>query len=66
MNTSIWRSAQLRSAASIPVTGNGKTIGVLEVFAEQPNAFDEQDYSLLHAFSELLTELITAATASGN
>jgi hypothetical protein len=62
VNSSVWRSVQLRSAASVPIMHNADALGVLEVFAEPPNAFGEEHETLLLELGELLAELIVASS----
>ncbi|MBZ5569283.1 MAG: GAF domain-containing protein [Acidobacteriia bacterium] len=64
LNSSIWRSVHLRSAASVPIMRKTNALGVLEVFAEQPNAFGDQHGGLLRELGELLAELISAASTT--
>ncbi len=46
-----WRETALRcgfsSAAAIPMTHNGRRFGVISVYTAQPNAFDDEEISLL-------------------
>lgn len=65
VNAAIWRSVQLRSAASVPIMRETKALGVLEVFADRPNAFSEEHGRLLLELGELLAELITTSSSGG-
>jgi GAF domain-containing protein len=65
VNPAIWRSVQFRSVASVPIMDQTTAIGVLEVFAEHPNAFSEEQGPLLRGLGELLAELITASSTGG-
>ena len=58
VNASVWRSIQLRSAASIPIVSNTQAVGVLEVFAHSPNAFGVEHVTLLQGLGALLSEVI--------
>ncbi len=60
VNRYIWRSVQLRSAASAPLLRDTSVIGVLEVFAEQPDVFSEPKTAVLREVAGAL-----AATVSG-
>ena len=59
VNASIWRSVQLRSAASIPIMSNAQAVGVLEVFAHSPNAFGVEHVPLLQGLGALLANIVT-------
>lgn len=58
VNASIWRTVQLRSAASIPIICNTHAVGVLEVFAESPNAFGVEHIPLLQGLGALLANVV--------
>jgi GAF domain-containing protein len=58
VNASIWRSVQLRSAASIPIICNTRAVGVLEVFAESPDAFGVEHVPLLQGLGTLLANVV--------
>jgi GAF domain-containing protein len=58
VNASIWRSVQLRSAACIPIICNTHAVGVLEVFADSPNAFAVEHVPLLQGLGALLANVV--------
>lgn len=58
VNASIWRSLQLRSAVSIPIICNAQVVGVLEVFAERPDAFGVEHVPLLQGLGTLLGNVV--------
>jgi hypothetical protein len=60
VNTAVWRSVQLRSCASVPIGGKDNVIGVLEVFAEDPNAFGDEHGPVLSELGDLLVQVIGA------
>jgi putative methionine-R-sulfoxide reductase with GAF domain len=64
VNPSIWRSAQLRSAVSVPIMRNTKILGVLEAFASGPDVFDKEHLPLLHELGQLLAEILTDSSKS--
>ena len=41
--------SSLRSALAVPITSNGRTVGVLSFYAEAPNAFDDAHRQLVEA-----------------
>ncbi len=64
VNPFIWRSVQLRSAASAPILRDRSAIGVLEVFADQPNAFADEHGPLLSELAGMLATVVTAHSAT--
>jgi GAF domain-containing protein len=57
----LWRSVRLRSAASIPIICNAHAVGVLEVFADSPNAFGVEHVPLLQGLGALLANVVANA-----
>ena len=41
--------SSLRSALAVPITSNGRTVGVLSFYAAAPNAFDDAHRQLVEA-----------------
>jgi putative methionine-R-sulfoxide reductase with GAF domain len=52
----LCRTLGLRSIAAAPILEDGKVAGLVEVFAEEPNAFDDQSMEVLKSLAELLEE----------
>jgi GAF domain-containing protein len=61
VNSSIWRSVQLRSAVSIPILCNAQVVGVLEVFADSPDAFSVEHVPLLQGLGTFLANVVAKA-----
>lgn len=60
----ICRALGIRSMLAVPVRVGEKSIGILEVFAAQPNAFSESDSRVLQRLTEtILTAVNRAARA---
>lgn len=59
-----WRESALRqdfrALAAVPVTYGGRTYGVLAVYANRPNAFDDREQDVLVQFGETVGHAITA------
>lgn len=50
----LCRDLGLRSIAAVPVLEQGRVAGLVEVFAEMPNAFDDQSIEVLQSLATLL------------
>lgn len=61
VNALIWRSVQLQSAVSIPIICNAQVVGVLEVFADSPDAFGVEHVPLLQGLSAFLANVVANA-----
>lgn len=61
VNSSIWRSVQLRSAVSIPIICNAQVVGVLEVFADSPDAFGVEHVPLLQGLGAFVATVVASA-----
>lgn len=57
VDASLCRSVDLRSSAILPITAGQSVMGVLQVFASRPNAFDETCLSLLQHLAEFVASL---------
>jgi len=59
-----WREPALRqefrALAAVPIRYGGRTYGVLGVYADRPNAFDEREQDVLAQFGETVGHAITA------
>jgi GAF domain-containing protein len=66
VNASVWRAVRLRSAASIPLISNTQVVGVLEVFAEGPNAFGDEQGPLLQGLGDLLAKVVANVIDGGD
>jgi GAF domain-containing protein/predicted DNA binding protein len=59
-----WREPALRqefrALAAVPVQYGGRTYGVLGVYADRPNAFDDREQAVLAQFGETVGHAITA------
>lgn len=56
IDTLLCRALGLRSIAAAPILEDGKVAGLVEVFAEEPNAFDDQSMAVLKSLAALLEE----------
>jgi len=57
VDASLCRSLDLRSSAITPIMDGDAVLGVLQVFAGRPNAFDEAAVSLLQHLAEFVASL---------
>jgi GAF domain-containing protein len=57
----LCRTLGLRSIAAVPILEAGKVAGLVEVFAEEPHAFDDQCMEVLKSLAALLGESKTPA-----
>ena len=57
VDATLCRSLDLRSSAIVPVVVRDSVAGVLQVFASEPNAFDEVSVFLLQHLAELVASL---------
>lgn len=62
----LCRALGLRSIAAVPIFEDGKVAGLVEVFAEQPHAFDDQGMDLLKSLAALLGESKTLPLVEDN
>ena len=60
-----WREPaldqQFRALATVPIRYGDRTYGVLAVYADRPNAFDEREQDVLAQFGKTVGHAITAA-----
>jgi GAF domain-containing protein len=54
----------VRAVAGIPVALAGSPVGTLNVFRDEPDDWDDSDVQALHAYGELIAEVIGAALAA--
>jgi GAF domain-containing protein len=57
-------STQVRAVAGIPVLLNGSPVGTLNVYRDQPAAWDSSDIAALRGYSGLIAEILGAALAA--
>jgi transcriptional regulator with GAF, ATPase, and Fis domain len=57
-------SAQVRAVAGIPVLLGGSPVGTLNVYRSEPAEWDSSDVSALHAYGDLIAEMVSAALAA--
>jgi GAF domain-containing protein len=57
-------SPQVRAVAGLPVLLSGSPIGTLNVYRNQPAAWDSSDIQALRAYSDLIAEVVGAALAA--
>lgn len=57
-------SAQVRAVAGIPVLLGGSPVGTLNVYRDQPAAWDSSDMAALRGYSGLIAEILGAALAA--
>jgi GAF domain-containing protein len=55
------RALGIRSMLAVPIRVGEKSIGILEVFAPQPNAFDESDSGVLQRLGETVLAAVNRA-----
>ena len=55
----VCRWLGLRSIAAVPLRERGETVGILEAFSTQPNAFDEEHIDSLRRLAELAESAAT-------
>ena len=56
-----WRRRQLRSILLVPIHGESSTIGIVEVLAAAPRAFDYFHVLTCRLVAEMIAELVTRA-----
>jgi GAF domain-containing protein len=52
----LCRTLGLRSIAAVPILENGKVTGLMEVFADEPHAFDDRGMDAMKSLAALLGE----------
>jgi GAF domain-containing protein len=57
-------SAQVRAVAGIPVLLGGSAVGTLNVYSSEPGDWDSSDVRALHAYGDLIAEVVSAALAA--
>ena len=60
-NTAFYRTTGFRSMIAAPITGDHGPLGVIEVYAVRPDAFDESDATLIRALAGQAAIAITNA-----
>jgi hypothetical protein len=60
----LCRNLGLRSIAAVPILEYSKIAGLIEVFAEVPNAFDDQSMEVLRSLATLLGKSATSPTVN--
>lgn len=60
------RALGIRSILAAPVRADGKSIGLIEAFAAEPNAFSEIDGRVLQRFADTVLAAVNRAAGSGN
>jgi putative methionine-R-sulfoxide reductase with GAF domain len=66
VNRESCRSLGIRGILAAPVRLGEKTIGILEVFSPQPNAFTENDVTILQRLSETVLAAVNRAGSAGD
>ena len=61
VEASTWRRRQLRSILLVPIHGESSTIGIVEVLAAAPRAFDYFHVLTCRLVAEMIAELVTRA-----
>jgi TPR repeat protein/putative methionine-R-sulfoxide reductase with GAF domain len=62
----ICRALGIRSMLAAPVRKDGKSVGLIETFGPQPNAFTDGDERVLQRLADIITALMNGARQSGN
>lgn len=60
------RAMGIRSILAAPIRANEKSIGLIEAFAAQPNAFSEADEKVLQRFAETVVDAANRAARAEN
>jgi TPR repeat protein len=60
------RALGIRSILAAPVRSDGKSIGLIEVFANGPNAFSEIDGRVLQRFADVVLAAVNRASGSNS
>ncbi|MEV7012328.1 GAF and ANTAR domain-containing protein [Streptosporangium sp. NPDC051022] len=55
---------EVRAVAGVPVRLGGEPVGTLNVYQSQPYEWDESDVQALHAYADVIEQLLTAAMAA--
>lgn len=55
---------RVRAVAGVPLLLGGSPVGTLNVYRSQPYGWDDSDFTALHAYAELVGELMAAALSS--
>ncbi|HEX5189409.1 MAG TPA: GAF and ANTAR domain-containing protein [Streptosporangiaceae bacterium] len=55
---------KIRAVAGIPVALGGSPVGTLNVYRDEPASWDEEDLRALHAYGDLIAEIVGAALAA--
>jgi GAF domain-containing protein len=55
---------RVRAVAGVPLRLGGSPVGTVNVYRTQPAGWDDSDTAALHAFAELIEEIMTAELAS--
>jgi TonB family protein len=62
VNREVCRELGLRSVAAVPITEGGTSVGLLEVFSEQPNAFTTEHLDIMLELAGLAASARRAST----
>lgn len=55
---------RIRAVAGVPVVLGGTSVGTLNVYRTQPAGWDDSDLGALHAYADLIEEILTAELVS--